>query len=84
VVSPWLRSPSGEKWLFIAGNRAISTICGETSGFASPPYDRFAIGPMDGSSAASGKTFSPDPQNPWKLLMRFGSFVHERPAISRF
>ena len=48
----------------IAGNRAISAAAGETSGFASLPYDRFAIGPMSGSSALAARSFSPSRQNP--------------------
>lgn len=57
---------------------------GETSGFASLPYDRFAIGPMSGSSALPARTFSLSRQNPWKLLMSFGSFVQETPAMGEF
>jgi hypothetical protein len=72
------------EWLFIAGNRAISTICGETSGFASLPYDRFAIGPISRWSALPAGTFSPSRQNPWKLLTSFGGFGQETPATAEF
>jgi hypothetical protein len=68
----------------IAGNRAISTSTAKTSGFASLPYDRFAIGPMSGSSALAAQSFSPSRQNPWKLLMSFGGFAQEIPVMGEF